>query len=77
VTALLDDDIDALLLSHAKTAWQKVAMIIGKAMGDSKSLDSERASERIAALVAAGKRESAGDISKWRFSEVRLPNNQA
>ena len=52
-------------------------MIIGKAMGDSKTLESEKAGERIAALVAAGKLEGAGDISNWRFSEVRLAPNQA
>lgn len=74
MTGLLDDDVDALLLTHAKTSWQKVAMIIGKAMGDSKSLDSDRAGERLAALVADGRLESAGDIGNWRFSEVRLPS---
>jgi hypothetical protein len=28
---------------------------------------------RIAALVAAGRLASQGDISRWRHSEVRLP----
>lgn len=48
-----------------------------EAMGDSKALESEKAGERIAALVTAGKLERAGDISNWRFSEVRPPPNQA
>jgi Protein of unknown function len=70
---LSNDELDALLLAHADAHWQKVAMIIGKAMSANKECDSDRMGQRIAALVDAGKLESAGDISNWRFSEIRLP----
>ena len=71
--SLSDDELDALLLAQTNAHWQKVAMIIGKAMSVNKECDSDRMGQRIAALVDAGKLESAGDISNWRFSEVRLP----
>jgi hypothetical protein len=31
---------------------------------------------RIKALVKAGILESAGDLDRWRFSEIRLPRNE-
>ena len=70
---LSDDALDALLLAQAKLSWQKVAMIVAKAMSIHDTLDSDRAVTRIAALVDAGKLESAGNVRNWRFSEVRLP----
>jgi uncharacterized protein DUF3658 len=70
---LSDDALDALLLAQVKSSWQKVAMIVAKAMSTHETLDSERAGIRIAALVDAGKLESAGNVRNWRLSEVRLP----
>jgi hypothetical protein len=32
--------------------------------------------DRIKALVEAGKLESAGNLDRWRFSEIRLPKNE-
>ena len=32
--------------------------------------------DRIKALVEAGKLESAGNLDRWRFSEIRLPENE-
>ena len=68
-----DDELDALLLAQAKGKWQKVAMIIAKAMSGCEAWDEDRASERVVALVDAGKLEGAGNVRNWRFSEVRLP----
>jgi hypothetical protein len=67
-----DDDLDALLLAAATVRWQKVAMVIAKAMSVYDSWDEVRVGERIIALVKAGELESAGDVRHWRFSEIRL-----
>jgi predicted transcriptional regulator len=72
-SALTDDELDARLLAQAKARGQKVAMIVGKALRDYETWDAGRITERVVALVAAGKLESAGDVRNWRFSEVRLP----
>ena len=68
-----DDELEALLLAQATASWQKIAMIIGRAMIENNIWDDNRLGDRITALVDAGKLESAGNIRKWRFSEVRLP----
>jgi Protein of unknown function len=68
-----DDDIDALLLATATVRWQKVAMVIAKAMSVYDSCDEVRVGERIIALVKPGELESAGNVRHWRFSEIRLP----
>lgn len=46
---------------------------IGQLTGEEMDEDLSRSGERIKALVAAGKLESQGDLSRWRYSEVRLP----
>ena len=70
---LSDHELDALLLAQARTEWQKVALIVGKAMMQHEAWDDDRISQRMIDLVDAGKLESAGDVRKWRYSEVRLP----
>ncbi len=67
-----DDEIDALLLAQVRMEWQKVALIVAKAMIVHQAWDDDRITQRIIDLVNAGKLESAGDVRKWRFSEVRL-----
>jgi hypothetical protein len=32
--------------------------------------------DRIKALIKAGTLESQGDLDRWRFSEIRLPENE-
>ena len=62
---------------------QKVAKIIGntfKALeqrGISIDGAAEKVDERIAALVASGRLDTQGNIKRWRYSEVRLPNGRA
>ena len=73
---LSDNEIDALLLAQADPYWQKVAALAGKVVIGCETWDEdddERCALRVVALVDAGKLESAGNIRKWRFSEVRLP----
>ena len=69
---LSDKELDALLLAQAKAKWQKVAMIIAKAMGGYETWDPDRVGQRIVALVEAGKLDAAGNVLNWRRSEVRL-----
>jgi Protein of unknown function len=70
-------ELDDLILSIASTHWQKVAMIISKVTRDDRfsceNSDDEfdSVAARITYLVAEGRLESQGDISQWRFSEVR------
>jgi len=71
-----DEKIDDLILSACSKNYLKVARIIGDvcdALGempyDDNGLIIER---RIRELIAQGKLEGAGDLSRWRFSEIRL-----
>jgi len=72
-------EIDDAILAVALSRWQKVAMIIGKTserLGSfSTDGDTQHRSyaERIGALVREGRLIAQGDITKWRYSEVRLP----
>lgn len=74
-----DEELDALILSLAKTRWQKVAMIVGKAYEQPQVGDVDdpagKVAERIEHLVKAGRLESQGDLSRWRHSEIRLPDS--
>jgi hypothetical protein len=69
--------LDQLILSVAKSKWQKVAMVIIKAhkiaeRTDFKTSDGALAS-RISAMCTDGRLELQGNLSRWRHSEVRLP----
>jgi hypothetical protein len=74
-----DAEIDEAILSVTPQRWRKVAMILGKVMDQlwRSSPDipdpSSQIGNRIEALVKMGKLESKGDLTKWRFSEIRLP----
>ena len=71
------DAIDQALLNSAGTRAQKVAMIIAKAQRVLQpkypALSFDEVAERLYALVHANRLESAGDITDWRHSEVKLP----
>lgn len=72
----MNDPLDALILSCASERWQKVAKIIAVASeraGDGTNFDTTAA--RIRALVDDGKLQAEGDLSRWRYSEVRLPQS--
>jgi hypothetical protein len=78
---MTSNELDELILSVALPYWQKLAMIIAKVTRDERfSMDDsdeefDFVANRIAHLVADGRLESQGDISLWRFSEVRLNLN--
>lgn len=68
----MDGMWDALILSSASERWQKVAKIItvvADRLDDGTNLDTIAA--RIRALADEGRLEAKGDLSQWRFSEVR------
>jgi hypothetical protein len=74
-----DEVIDNAILSIVGSRFQKVAMIIAKAEKElerrSLIVDMEMIWKRIIALTGDGKLEGAGDLARWRHSEVRLPPN--
>jgi len=69
-------DIDAVILSVVTSRLQKMAMVVGTALQRCKQLglaiSDEALAARIQALAISGRLEGAGDLRKWRFSEVRL-----
>ncbi len=71
------DDLDAAILSRARERLQKVARVARSTMEDcglglsDDQLDIVVA--RVRALVAQGRLVARGDLSRPRFSEVRLP----
>lgn len=77
-------ELDELLLSFCDQHWRKVARIAGQALQALEQrgveLDGSFADQidaRMAALVASGQLEAAGNIKRWRYSEVRLPGAPA
>jgi Protein of unknown function len=69
----MNDPLDALILSFASERWQKVAKmiaVVSDRAGDGTNFDA--IADRIRALVDDGKLQAEGDLSRWRFSEVRL-----
>lgn len=76
-TQFADDDLDALILATVDSRWLKVARIIvatSESLGDAFDAGHhEQIADRIAALAAAGRIESRGDLSRWGFREVRSP----
>jgi hypothetical protein len=73
-TALPDNELDQLILSHTSHLWKKVAFVIAKATQALNPEYEERALQRIVALVEAGRLESVGDLREPRYSEIRLPH---
>jgi hypothetical protein len=74
-----DSDIDDAILAVVKPSWRKVAFIVGRA---AKHVGGEFAEKedayqivarRIQALAADGRLASQGNLTKWRFSEVKIP----
>lgn len=67
---------DDLIFSEACERWLKVARIISKVsdrVPDGPHF--EEVAARIQALVKEGKLEAKGDLSRWGYSEIRLPQS--
>ena len=72
----LDEEIDRAILAAVGPQFLKVARIIAdvrQGFGRSDDEFLEHIATRIGALVAARRLTAAGDISRWRHSEIRLP----
>ena len=69
--------LDKFVLDAVDSNWQKVAMVVAKALTDhdlkfpESDDDAEFVASRIRQLVQTGQLEASGDISDWRFSEIR------
>ena len=70
-------EIDEAILSVVTTRWQKVSMVIVRALGKRhhQAHDSvyQEIGARIEALIAEGKVQCQGNPKRWRHSEVRIP----
>jgi hypothetical protein len=68
--------IDGVVFRFAQPRWLKVARIILEVLHDCERNQVETTASTIATsirrLVEQGKLEAQGDISRWRYSEVRL-----
>ncbi|MCS3807210.1 DUF3658 domain-containing protein [Xanthomonas sp. 4461] len=70
--------IDAFITGAIDAQWQKVAMVIAKALTDERlnladvADAADQVAQRIAGLVRDGRLEAAGDMTDWRHGEVRL-----
>jgi hypothetical protein len=71
-----ETDLDAIIFSVLKLQWQKTAVVLTRALERCETLglpvDLQVLGARIQALAEAGRLEGAGDLRKWRYSELRL-----
>jgi hypothetical protein len=74
--SVTEADVDAVIFSAMKPVFQKVAMVIIRSLKRFEELALPVGDQVIAArlklLADSGRIEGAGDLRKWRFSEVRL-----
>ena len=74
-------EIERIILSFSKKDWLKTAMILAKTLRECEARNIDTTYEEIAAklenLCNLKQLESRGDLSKWRRSEIRLPQTQA
>jgi hypothetical protein len=76
---ITNHEIDAAILSECKPRLQKFAMILAKTHNKLSGLPEGNEGYRLIAkrvqrLVQDGQLIAEGDISRPRYSEVRLPN---
>jgi XRE family transcriptional regulator, aerobic/anaerobic benzoate catabolism transcriptional regulator len=70
------DLVDQAILACCKPQFLKVARIVGDvatALKLPRDVDKDFIAERIKTLVKLERLESQGDLDRWRFSEIRLP----
>lgn len=69
-------DLDQIIYSVMISRLQKTAFIISKTLERCRELklpiDADIVGARLRELVETGRIEGAGDMRKWRYSEVRL-----
>jgi len=73
------DLIDQAILASCKPQFMKVARIVGDvavALKVPMDMDKDFIADRIKALVKAERLQSQGNLDRWRFSEIRLPDKK-
>jgi hypothetical protein len=69
-------DLDSIIFSFVRPRWMKTAKVLSDAYDRCLTLalpiDHQMLAARIEALGDADRLEAAGDLRKWRYSEVRL-----
>jgi Protein of unknown function len=74
--SISEADLDRIIFSAMTSRLQKTAMVIVKTLQQCEQLnlpiDADIVGARLAALAKSGRIERAGDLRKWRYSEVRL-----
>ena len=74
--SISEADIDQIIFSAMTLQLRKTAMVIAKAMKRCEELglpiNAEVLGARLGALAGSDRIDSAGDLRKWRHSEVRL-----
>jgi hypothetical protein len=74
--SISEADLDQIVFSVMTSRLQKTAMVIVKTLERCKELDlpinAEIVGARLGALDESVRIEGAGDLRKWRYSEVRL-----
>jgi hypothetical protein len=73
------DLVDQAILACCKPQFLKVARIVGDvavALKVPMDMDKGFIADRIKTLVKAERLQSQGDLDRWRFSEIRLPEKQ-
>jgi hypothetical protein len=70
------DLIDQAILAACKPGFLKVARVVydaAQALGVKREIDAGFIADRIKALVKAERLESQGNLDRWGFGEIRLP----
>jgi hypothetical protein len=74
--SISEADLDQIIFAAMTSRLRKTAMVIGNAVKRCEELglpiNAEILGARIGALAEADRIEGAGDLRKWRHSEVRL-----
>jgi uncharacterized protein DUF3658 len=69
-------EIDQIIFAEMTSQSRKTALIISKALARCEAIglpiDADMLGARLEALAEASQIDSAGDLRKWRHSEVRL-----
>ena len=79
LTPLEIENIDSFLLSQCTNQWQKQAKLVGIAVRklEFHGVPDTFFSQRVRSLVHSGKLASSGDLTRMRYSEIRLPKVQS
>lgn len=70
--------VDEALINECSPQWCKVARVVGTVMSSMPDrvpgIPDSFYAKRVAEMVAQGRLEVQGDLSRMRYSEVRLPS---